>query len=68
MPRIEILPHDQGTFLVQSRTHPEDYYIVDFTEQYPTCTCTGHTTRRGKDPNYTCWHIDHLILIFGKIK
>jgi hypothetical protein len=63
--RIEVLPHDAGTFLCQSRTHPEDYYLVDFTGTQPECACTGQQTR--KKDGYKCWHIKHIELILGRL-
>ena len=56
---IEILPHDQGTFLVQSRTNREDFYLVDVSEERPTCTCPSYQFRK------ECFHIKYICKLLG---
>jgi hypothetical protein len=54
---IEVLPHDKGTFLVQSRTDRQDYHLVDLTEN--SCTCSGFQFRK------ECFHIRYLCKLLG---
>ena len=56
---IKILPHDQGTFLIQSRTNREDYYLVDVSEERPTCTCPSYQFRK------ECFHIKYICKLLG---
>lgn len=56
---IEVLPHDKDTFLIQSRTQREDYYIVDFTEDSFSCTCSGYQFRK------ECFHIKYICKLLG---
>ena len=56
---IEILPHDPLTFLVQSRTNREDYYLVDLTEDPATCTCPSYQFRK------ECFHIRYICKLLG---
>jgi len=56
---IEILPHDTGTFLVQSRTNREDYYLVDLTEDPVNCTCPSYQFRK------ECFHIKYICKLLG---
>jgi hypothetical protein len=56
---IKILPHDQGTFLIQSRTNREDYYLVDVSEERPTCTCPSYQFRK------ECFHIRYICKLLG---
>ena len=56
---IEVLPHDQGTFLVQSRTNCEDYYLVDLSESTTTCTCPSYQFRK------ECFHIKYICKLLG---
>ena len=56
---IEVLPHDQGTFLVQSRSNREDYYLVDVGEERPTCTCPSFQFRKD------CFHIKYICKLLG---
>ena len=56
---IEILPHDPLTFLVQSRTNREDYYLVDLTEDPVTCTCPSYQFRK------ECFHIRYICKLLG---
>jgi len=56
---IEILPHDPLTFLVQSRTNREDYYMVDLTEDPATCTCPSYQFRK------ECFHIKYICKLLG---
>ena len=56
---IEILPHDTGTFLVQSRTNREDFYLVDVGETPITCTCPSYQFRK------ECFHIKYICKLLG---
>ena len=56
---IKILPHDQGTFLIQSRTHQEDFYLVDVGETPITCTCPSYQFRK------ECFHIRYICKLLG---
>ena len=56
---IKILPHDKGTFLIQSRTHQEDFYLVDLTEDPVTCTCPSYQFRK------ECFHIRYICKLLG---
>jgi hypothetical protein len=56
---IKILPHDEGTFLIQSRTHQEDFYLVDLTEDPVTCTCPSYQFRK------ECFHIRYICKLLG---
>ena len=56
---IKILPHDQGTFLIQSRTNQEDFYLVDVGETPITCTCPSYQFRK------ECFHIRYICKLLG---
>lgn len=56
---IEVLPHDKGTFLIQSRSEREDYYLVDLSENNFTCTCSGYHFRKD------CFHIRYICKLLG---
>ena len=62
---IEILSHDKGSFLVQSRSNREDYYMVEFTTDEAgditgcSCTCSGYHFRK------ECFHIRYLCKLLG---
>jgi hypothetical protein len=56
---IKVLPHDKGTFLIQSRTHQEDFYLVDLTEDPVTCTCPSYQFRK------ECFHIRYICKLLG---
>jgi hypothetical protein len=51
---VKITPHDLGTFLVESRTDPEDSHIVDLREA--TCSCEAYLFNR------TCEHLRRVLL------
>lgn len=56
---IEILSHDKDTFLVQSRTEREEYYLVDLSEMPYSCTCSGYHFRK------ECFHIRYICKLLG---
>jgi hypothetical protein len=62
---IEILSHDKGSFLVQSRTNREDYYMVEFTTDEAgditgcACSCPSYQFRK------ECFHIRYLCKLLG---
>lgn len=62
---IEILSHDKGSFLVQSRTNREDYYLVEFTTDEAgditgcACSCPSYQFRK------ECFHIRYLCKLLG---
>jgi hypothetical protein len=62
---IEILSHDKGSFLVQSGTNREDYYMVEFaTDEVGditgcSCTCPSYQFRK------ECFHIRYLCKLLG---
>jgi hypothetical protein len=56
---IEILPHDKGTFLIQSRTNREDFHLVDLNEDPVTCTCPSYQFRK------ECFHIRYICKLLG---
>ena len=56
---IEVLDHDKDTFLIQSRTDREEYYLVDFGEFPYTCTCSGYQFRK------ECFHIRYICKLLG---
>lgn len=78
---IEVLSHDEGTFLVQSRTNREDYHIIEFVYEWIenpetggaerhytgeiTCSCEGYQFRHKAIDGYECWHIQYVKRIVG---
>jgi len=60
---IEVLRHDEGTYLVQSRTNREDYYIVDIDEN--TCTCDDWQFRHSSRKGFECFHLQYAKYLFG---
>jgi hypothetical protein len=62
---IEILSHDKGSFLVQSRSNREDYYLVEFTTDEVgditgcACSCPSYQFRK------ECFHIRYLCKLLG---
>ena len=72
---IEVLPHDAGSMLVQSRTHREDYYMVEFAYEWVRDPATGQSTRHYTGgitctcPSYQfrkeCFHIRYICKLLG---
>jgi hypothetical protein len=60
---IEVLPHDEDTFLIQSRTNREDYHLVDLSNN--SCTCQGFQFRHSSIKGYECWHIKYIKKLLG---
>ena len=72
---IEVLPHDEGSFLIQSRTDREDYWMVEFVSEWVedpetgelfkrytgeiTCTCPSYQFRK------ECFHIRYICKLLG---
>ena len=72
---IEILPHDKGTYLIQSRTARQDYHLVEFVSEWVedpetgeleeqwtgeiTCTCPSYQFRK------ECFHIRYICKLLG---
>ena len=61
---VNILPHDIGTYLVESETEGADFYSVDVVEQ--TCTCNDYRYRDDHSGEYQCKHlseVNHAVFI-----
>jgi hypothetical protein len=72
---IEVRPHDEGSFLIQSRTDREDYWMVEFVSEWVkneetgefekrytgeiTCTCPSYQFRK------ECFHIRYICKLLG---
>jgi hypothetical protein len=66
--RHVITPHDNGTYLVESKSAPGEYYVVDVSgvkivvKQWPTCPCKGYSVRKD------CTHVhDAIVKLFQKL-
>jgi SWIM zinc finger. len=57
---MKITPHDLGTFLVESRSDPENSHIVDLREA--TCSCEGFQFYQ------TCFHLRSVLLKHGDLR
>lgn len=50
---MSVIPHDRGTFLVESRSRPDEHHIVDIEEK--TCSCEAFQFHQ------TCQHLEKLM-------
>lgn len=66
--RHHIVPHDNGTYIVESRSAPGEHYVVDVSgvriivKQWPTCPCKGFSVRKD------CTHVhDAITKLYQKL-
>lgn len=72
---IQVLPHDAGSMLVQSRTNREDFYMVEFVSEWTRDNATGQSIRHYTGevtctcPSYQfrkeCFHIRYICKLLG---
>jgi hypothetical protein len=52
--RHKITPHDNGTYLIESKSAPGEHYVV--IDEEPTCPCKGFEVRK------ICTHVEDAVI------